>query len=355
MNLRTFACEQENVALCSSSNETTFRNGSLRILNETLTWIPKSNEDCAPIIFYANQIGIATEDWSAERPRIILHLVGHSSENKLTLEFPRDNFNEVFTYIKNVMIERRISNLSSSRFKFKGITAIERSISENLKIQEQSISEAFTDLQMLMNSAGKMAELAKSIAAKLQDNQKRILDSNDIAKFRSYLLSLGMVANPVVKGFTSRDFHKQLCVELSEVIRPFINRYGGLMNLVDVYCVLNRARGLDPISPSDLANACELLPMYSNDIRLVKFDSGVHALEITSPDESSRIIEAVKENHGHITANIYASKANLSQMLALEHLHRAEQNGILCRDESLSNLCFYPNIFLHDFSWFKIN
>ncbi|KAI0985261.1 hypothetical protein GJ496_011122 [Pomphorhynchus laevis] len=44
MNLRPFACELKNVALCNSSNETTFRNGSLRILNETMTWIPKSNE-----------------------------------------------------------------------------------------------------------------------------------------------------------------------------------------------------------------------------------------------------------------------------------------------------------------------
>lgn len=34
---------------------------------------------------------------------------------------------------------------------------------------------------------------------------------------------------------------------------------GGMMTLPDVYCRVNRARGLELISPEDLLNACQML------------------------------------------------------------------------------------------------
>lgn len=39
-------------------------------------------------------------------------------------------------------------------------------------------------------------------------------------------------------------FHKELARELVEFILPIVEREGGTMSLMDVYCVFNRARGV---------------------------------------------------------------------------------------------------------------
>ena len=39
-------------------------------------------------------------------------------------------------------------------------------------------------------------------------------------------------------------FHKELARELVEFILPIVEREGGTMSLMDIYCVFNRARGV---------------------------------------------------------------------------------------------------------------
>ena len=38
-----------------------------------------------------------------------------------------------------------------------------------------------------------------------------------------------------------------------------IDKFGGVLALVDLYCLYNRARGTDLISPDDLLISCEKL------------------------------------------------------------------------------------------------
>lgn len=38
---------------------------------------------------------------------------------------------------------------------------------------------------------------------------------------------------------------------------------GGMMTLSDVYCRVNRARGLELLSPEDILNACQVLEQMS--------------------------------------------------------------------------------------------
>lgn len=52
------------------------------------------------------------------------------------------------------------------------------------------------------------------------------------------------------------------------------------MSLTDVYCRVNRARGLELLSPEDLLAACQLLNHLKLPIWFRRFDSGVKVLQI---------------------------------------------------------------------------
>lgn len=54
------------------------------------------------------------------------------------------------------------------------------------------------------------------------------------------------------------------------------------MTLTDAFCRVNRARGLELVSPEDLLHACKALPDVQLPMRLHTFDSGVTVLQQTS-------------------------------------------------------------------------
>jgi len=69
-----------------------------------------------------------------------------------------------------------------------------------------------------------------------------------------------------------------------------------MMTLTDVYCRVNRARGLELLSPEDLLHASQRLAPLDLPIVLRSFDSGVMVLQIRSHDDYAvvdRIIELV--------------------------------------------------------------
>ena len=67
-----------------------------------------------------------------------------------------------------------------------------------------------------------------------------------------------------------------------------------MMTLTDVYCRVNRARGLELLSPEDLLNASRQLASLSLPIVLRVFDSGVMVLQSTSNDDNA-IVDVIAE------------------------------------------------------------
>lgn len=69
-----------------------------------------------------------------------------------------------------------------------------------------------------------------------------------------------------------------------------------MMTLTDVYCRVNRARGLELLSPEDLLHASRHLASLGLPIVLRTFDSGVMVLQVLSHDDNAvadRIMELV--------------------------------------------------------------
>ncbi|XP_052278715.1 vacuolar protein-sorting-associated protein 36-like isoform X1 [Dreissena polymorpha] len=277
-----------------------------------------------------------------------------------------------------------------------GIVGIERSIQQKQQQTDTSIDQSFQDLKKLMEKAQEMVSLSKSIVTKIRDKQGEITEDevrdkqgeitedevrdkqgeitedevrdkqgeitedevrdkqgeiteDETIKFKSYLLSMG-IPNPVTKEThgTGDKYYRELAKELASVLEKPIKDCGGMMTMTDVYCRVNRARGMELISPEDLLNACETFEELRLPIKLRRFESGVMVLQSSTHSEEEVIKKTteVVESKGSLTAEELAQNIGLSVILAKERLLLTERVGGVCRDDSEEGLRFYPNLLL---------
>jgi len=66
-------------------------------------------------------------------------------------------------------------------------------------------------------------------------------------------------SSSVTKDLAGKNYFQELAMELEKFLAPVLSKVGGILALVDVYCMYNRARGNSLISPEDLLIACEKL------------------------------------------------------------------------------------------------
>ncbi|KAH6804169.1 EAP30/Vps36 family protein [Perilla frutescens var. frutescens] len=124
-----------------------------------------------------------------------------------------------------------------------------------------------------------------------------------------------------------------------------------MINLIDVYCLFNRARGTELISPDDLLQACSLWEKFDVPVMLRKFDSGVVVIQSkTHSDEEvfARIASLIMKPDAllnGISAGDAARTLGVAPAVAKEYLLAAEGKGLLCRDVSPDGFRFYINLF----------
>ena len=82
----------------------------------------------------------------------------------------------------------------------------------------------------------------------------------------------------VSKDIAGKQFHAQLANEIEKFLETIINKFGGVIGLVDLYCMYNRARGTDLISPEDLQIACEKVHSTSTKFMIKNYKSGVKTI-----------------------------------------------------------------------------
>ena len=233
-----------------------------------------------------------------------------------------------------------------------GITSIERNIEQRLNNQDRSINESFQDLSNLINKAKEMVQLSVTITDKLKSSSKHAEDADDseLSTFKSCLLNMGIINNPVTKDSSGSKYHKHLAKEVHEALESKIRELGGIMLLSNAYCLLNRARGMAGlISPEDLLNACkELNRMNLNVKYLVYNQSNLHILQITelieNPQQISKICNIIKQNEC-LTAEKLSKILNINSLVVKQQLIYAENIGKLCRDDTAYGLNFYINLF----------
>lgn len=75
------------------------------------------------------------------------------------------------------------------------------------------------------------------------------------------MFNMGMTSDftsQVSKDTTGKNYHAELALEIEEFLMK-IDKFGGVIGLIDLYCIYNRVRIIDMISPDDFNLACTKL------------------------------------------------------------------------------------------------
>ncbi|KZV54428.1 vacuolar protein sorting-associated protein 36-like [Dorcoceras hygrometricum] len=153
-----------------------------------------------------------------------------------------------------------------------GVAGILRKEQEKWENTDKSLQDAFQDLNALMSKAKEMVLLAEKMRSKLlsgSNNQTGGVGDDELGskeEMQDWLLSVG-IASPVTKESAGALYHQQLSRQLADFVKKPLERAGGMMNLIDIYCLFNRARGTELISPDDLLQACSLWEKFDVYVR----------------------------------------------------------------------------------------
>ncbi|KAF2074056.1 hypothetical protein CYY_004625 [Polysphondylium violaceum] len=243
-----------------------------------------------------------------------------------------------------------------------GIGGILKQMNKKTQETDKLLNEAFTDLSALMDKAKDMVTLSQKLKLTLEKkDQEKSSSTSEEEEFRTFLLEMG-IESPVTKKTAKSKYHQELAKELSNwiiskkiltkqesgVVGKVTSMQSGMISLPDLYCIFNRARGIELISPDDLYRACILFESLDLPFRIRKFDSGV--LIIQSKDENDELVAIeileIINNQGPISAFDLSKLQSISLNLAKDKLQASEKIGKLCRDETIEGIIFHSNIFV---------
>ncbi|XP_071087991.1 vacuolar protein-sorting-associated protein 36-like [Haliotis cracherodii] len=364
----TLVEQQTGVCLYDGHDKTSFEYGVLSLTTHRLLWRDHRNRNCVVALPLALVVYLEEQaSGFAKSAKIIVHLsqtppnkpsgpTSHSPHSFIRLSFREAGQKEFFRRFQVELEQKRweqkvqpaAAALPSLPRHRPGIVGIERSIQKKHHETNKNISVAFEDLSKLIEKAKEMVNLSRTIATKIKDKQGDITEDETV-KFKSYLLSMG-IPNPVTREThgTGDKYYVELAKQLVSVLEKPVEEAGGMMTLTDVYCRVNRARGMELLSPEDLLHACELMELLKLPVRLRTFDSGVMVLQSKSQNEEEVITKtsSLVEEKGLLTAEDLAKIVGVSVILAKERLLLTEKVGGICRDETVEGLKFFPNLFL---------
>lgn len=251
-----------------------------------------------------------------------------------------------------------------------GIAGLERQGLDLRKKNEAVIGSAFEDLDALMASAKEIIALAETFAKKSENGSS---DANqliaDSAKALDMVTTKDMLGSSTgSESLYLSEMSRNLAEYLTDDAKGILRKEGGIMSLVDLWAVFNRARGgVELISPIEFEKAARLWDKLRLPVRLRQFKNGllvVQQADRTDDKTIAQLLLWLQEMHssppvGHahwdyesfgkgITAQEAAHRFGWSVGVASEELEMAEEKGALCREEVVEGLRFWENWIVND-------
>jgi ESCRT-II complex subunit VPS36 len=250
-----------------------------------------------------------------------------------------------------------------------GLAGIQRRQDENLRKIDSLARDAVADLDALMNHAREVVAVIQKYASlggaeETGLGSETASETGEISEVESIMQTIG-IASPVTKYSAGRLYHQQLSRQLADFLleRNRLKNLGGMATATDMYCLFNRARGTELVSPEDFLCASELLVGLKLGLAMKRFHSGVIAIRLDEVNEDvlcSRVVELCRSSSScssligvadkemkkeGMQPSFVAKKLNISMIIANEVLLLAEEKALLCRDESVAGTFFYENLF----------
>jgi ESCRT-II complex subunit VPS36 len=263
-----------------------------------------------------------------------------------------------------------------------GIAGLERRDQELRKNNEVIIGNAFEDLSALMASAKEIVALAEMFAKQTRSSSTlEDTDSSSESDPAALLSQLNLTTTRDMLGSGTgssslylAELSRQLAEFLTDDRRGVLKSEGGIISLVDLWAVFNRARGgVELVSPSDFADATGLFDKLKLPVRLRKFRSGLTVVQGRDRTDEKTIkalldwLEMLRQvppldELGEekqtawdwrvwgvgITAVEAAERFGWSVGVAGEELEMAEEKGSLCREEGVEGVRWWRNWLVED-------
>lgn len=260
------------------------------------------------------------------------------------------------------------TSATGARTKAAGIAGLEQLGLNMHKNNEMLIGSAFEDLEALMSSAKEVVALAERYARQSNGaNGGASAEENAILAESATQLGL-ITTKDIVGGGSSESLYlselsRNLAEFLADDVRGVLKRAGGIITLVDLWAMFNRARGgVELVSPMDFEKAARLWESLKLPVRLRTFRSGVMVVQSrdrTDETTMKALLEWLNDLHEFpperevtwdwrqfgrgVTALETAQRFGWSIGVAEEELLMAEEQGALCREEGLEGLKFWKN------------
>ena len=211
--------------------------------------------------------------------------------------------------------------------------------------EKKDLKNAFTNIQSLKQNAEKMINLAEKLRAKLDVSKGDDKEINDILKNIGYI-------NPETKETAGSEYYDKLASQINTYFTDYFNKNQTtkVLSLIDAYCIYNRARGIELISPKDMkqaVNKLKLLPNQKIFLQSLNNEMWVlHSCDYTSDNIIKNINKFMSDNNkNYLTVNDIKKVLNIENMLLFKYLiDDLLINGKLCSDESDIEVNYYMNI-----------
>lgn len=288
------------------------------------------------------------------------------TKNALRGEYKRSNAQCLFlqwknSYARPLHTDRENANLVDLAF---GGSIDELGAKTNDKGSKKEDIDAFlreaTELVKVIHKYSATIERERAAASAVNPGEGFVASGKDADKLFGMMENMG-ITSALSEKQAGSAYHKQLARQLVDFLRlnDKLTKAGGMMTLTDVYCLFNRARGTNMISPEDLLKAVDLMKELNLGISKRSFSSGVLVIQADEFDDvimgkkltemASTSMEPQSRNKssspGGITVMDVCRALKMSALLANEQLLTAEQMGLLCRDSTIEGVRFFPNLF----------
>lgn len=215
------------------------------------------------------------------------------------------------------------------------------------------------DIDAFLQEATELIKVIQKCTATIERGQAGTAPaSGDAAKLGGMMANMGMTS-ALSAAQTGSGYHRQLARQLVDFLRGHggLAQAGGMLTLTDAYCLFNRARGTNMISPEDLLRALDLMGELRLGLSKREFDSGVVVIQDDAFDDDAmaeRLAALASFPSGTgpaamapagLTATDACRALRTSALLAAEQLAAAERRGRLCRDVTLEGVRYFPNLF----------
>ncbi|KAK1585547.1 EAP30/Vps36 family protein [Colletotrichum navitas] len=258
----------------------------------------------------------------------------------------------------------RTPSTAPERPKGVGIAGLEQRGLDMRKNNEVMIGNAFEDLDALMASAKEIVALAERFA---RQNGGSGAEANALLAESASQLGL-VTTKDIVGGSSSESLYlselsRNLAEFLTDDARGVLKKAGGIINLIDLWAMFNRARGgVELVSPMDFEKAAQMWETLKLPVRLRKFKSGVllvQSSERTDETTIKALVSWLDDLHEFppekelawdwrqfgrgVTARDAAERFGWSIGVAEEELEMAEERGVLCHEDGIEGLKFWKN------------